>query len=112
MSTFDTEWAAARADYLAAFGENIVYRPKGGTQRTISATVTRFPPRPVKSQGPPAPFAIIEVMIHGTLGIGLTELDLGGDQADISEIEGGTTTTRQLTKLIGQSGGMLKLEVR
>lgn len=97
------------------FAESIVYMPREGGQRTISAIVNRSPPADMN--GVPYAQAIpvyhVQVANNATTGISVDELDTNKDQIELPDKDGGTvTTTRTITKLIEQDSAMLLLEVR
>lgn len=118
----DAEQLQADAEiFLTEFGEEITYRPAGGTARTILAVVDRNPPEPV----PQSPIDVmgkaitIEVANRTTStsddefgGIGSAELDTGRDNVDVVLRLGDSPETRRITNVLSQDLGMLRLDVR
>lgn len=95
--------------------EAIVYRPKGGTPRTINAVVTRNPPQD-SSAGIVQPLLEISVANHATLGISSADVDYGGDSVTLSDRIGGPTRSYKLhrpsTGQTDHDAGMLTVELR
>ena len=114
--TFDTEIATLSDDFLELFGESVVYYPRGyqaGDARAILAVVDRMPPEGV-SEAPygNAPLLHIFVKNDSTEGISSDELDLGGEQVELSVRLGEAVQKRRITEKNNADAGMLQLEVR
>lgn len=114
MTAFDTRFKArAFPRLLEQFGEAVVYRPKNGPARTIQAIVNRDPP--VQAQEFTTATAdqfVVEVLADEINGIGIREINTGGDQVDIAKRKGLTPVTMSVQKLLSQDGGVVQIEVR
>src|SRR4051794_24401559 len=88
MSNFDSVLAADAANVFAGgeFGESIIYKPRVGAARTISAVVIRKPSAQRGSRVVP----IVELLVANstTLGIGSAELNIGGDKVTLAVRKG------------------------
>jgi hypothetical protein len=114
MTAFDTRFAArALPSLLVNFGESVVYYPRGGTPRTITAIVDRDPPQ---SGGDfdehRGPRFSIEVANDQQDGIASECIDIGGDRVEFAQRKGGTAVKMSIVRIDDQDAGMLRLEVR
>jgi len=111
--TYAEDIAAACMTKLADSGmtESIVYRPYGGTARTINAAIQRPSLGDPYMSGAALQF-IVTVLNSATSGVSSAELDTGRDQIDIAERPGGTATSRTVHSLISQSSEYLAIGIR
>lgn len=99
---------------LDVLGEPVTYKPAGGGTRSITAVVDRdTPTAPTPSGMRGRPKASIQVTVRNSdsLGISMSELDLGGDKITLPVKVGQASTDRPINSLISQAFGMLVLEV-
>lgn len=105
--------AADAATFVNEFSESVVYRPFGGTARTISALVNRFPPNQLPGVPEASlPSVVLTVRNNATTGISSTELDTGGDRLDVAIRYGETASTREIARLLKSDAGLVVIEVR
>lgn len=86
------------AGFLELGGEDVVYRPRGGTPRTITALVDR--PQPVyvgSGQNVIARKLSITVANDATTGVDAATLDVTGDSFDVADKPGKARTTRKIS---------------
>lgn len=114
MTDFDTRFAARSFPrLLARHGESIVYRPKNGRARTITAIVQRdAPAQAVEHNLINKDVMTVEVLADEVDGIGLRELNTNGDTIEFPKRKSGESSTLSIAKLVNQEGGILTLEVR
>jgi len=89
--------------------EAVVYRPAGGTARTIDALVRRGR----REQAVNATKAGIEIAVlnDATLGIAPASMNKGSDQVDVAERFGGSPQSRRFTEIVEQDADWATLEV-
>lgn len=101
---------------LTIAGESIVYRPNGGTARTITALVRRGLPEPnAPGVGPGALTATvvtITVKNHATEGILNESINAGADKVDVAVREGDTAATLRIMQIVKQTPAWQTFEVR
>ena len=110
---FDQALIDSKDDFLTTFGETVVYWPRTGGSREITAIVGRD--RPDDLDGVPhgqAPRLTINVANDETDGISSSEVDKGGDKVELAVKIGETAQQRRITKILYQDAGMMKLELR
>lgn len=114
MTDFDTRFAARGAPKLLdRFGEPVVYRPRSGRARTITAIVDRNPPETLANAENAVSQAFVVMVANDDQdGIPSRLLDTGGDAIDVSDRTGEAVRTRRIVRLVDDVGGMLTLEVR
>lgn len=78
--------------------ETIIYKPLGGSNRSITAHVFRMP---VESTGEitAAPMEI-RVRNSATTGIAMTEIDISGDRVNLAYRKGGTARDYRIAALV------------
>ena len=91
--------------------ETLTYTPNGGAARSIAAVVNR-PGRDEHLGRAAVPTFAVQVINDSTLGIALSELDLGGDTITLAERVGGAAVTRKIVRLIEQDAEWVQIEVR
>ena len=96
------------------FGESVVYRPRAGGTRTITAIVSRNQPGVMAEtpNGSLMPENVVAVLNDSTRGIASTEIDTGGDQIDIVPRVGQSAVTKSIVRICDHDAAMLWLEVR
>lgn len=114
MTAFDTTFAArALPRLLVNFGEPIVYYPRNGKPRTITAIVDRDPPRDGgdfdEHRGPRFSIEVTNDQIDG---IASDCIDMGGDRVEFAQRKGAAAVQMSLVQLVDQDAGMLRIEVR
>lgn len=92
------------------FGESVVYRPRGGTARTISAVVFRLLPQANEDENRSLTVFEVHVANSSTTGIAASELNLGGDEIDLADRVGKTAKPRSIVQITEQDEGMLVLQ--
>lgn len=92
------------------FGESVVYRPKVGTARSISATVFRLLPQANDDENRSLTVFEVHVANSSTTGIAASEINLGGDEIDLSDRVGKTPKPRSIVQITEQDEGMLVLQ--
>lgn len=98
--------------FMDEFGETVIYKPRGGGSRTITAIVNR--PAAGRIDGLPhgtGPHLTIDVYNDSSTGISAAELDTGGDKVNLAVRWGDTPQDRVISKLAGQDAGFIRLEV-
>lgn len=95
------------------FAESVVYRPLGGSSRTINAVVIRQLAELISDdENRVVPVFEVHVINETCTGISTAELNLGGDRIDIAERVGKTPLPRSIVQIIDQDEGMLVLQCR
>ena len=117
----DSVLASDAEMFLAEWGDEIIYRPAGGTARTILAVIDRNPPAGI-SESPSGGIGksiTIDVANRATSvdddeygGISSDEVDTGGDKVDVALRIGLTAQSRMISRVLSQDAGMMQLEVR
>ena len=120
MTLFDDMFAAYGAPALAEqFGEPVIYKPRGGGSRPITAirVIRRFP-EPLEGLQQNVQIVLeVELYNDATTGISSAELDLGGDALNIATRKGATDEVygpidRRISQLLWEAGGVIRVEVR
>lgn len=113
MTTFDTRFAARGFPrLLTMFGESIVYHPRVGLPRTMTAIVDREVPQALaEMEGSVAPQLVIEVLNDEQDGIA-SHLFSRGDQIEVALRVGQTPERRTLTELLDSDAGLCRIGVR
>jgi len=116
MSLRDSIQSDAVSVFLSAdeFAETVVYNPQGGGSRTILAVVDREPPSIFDDLGNVLSLTfMVYVANSSTAGITATEVDVGGDQIQVSA-KTGELPRRAFTivRVMANDEGMLQLAVR
>lgn len=99
---------------LDVLGEPVTYKPSGGSNRSIVAYIDRptpAAPSPSGMRGRPKVNTEVTVRNSSTLGISISELNLGGDKIALPTKVGQASTDRPIKSLVSQAFGMLVLEV-
>jgi len=99
---------------LAIAGESILYRPNGGTNRTITALVRRAAPEAVAGPGSgrlTATVITITVVNDAIDGIENSGINIGGDKVDVAVREGETPRTLNIARLLKQTTAFQVFEV-
>jgi len=111
-TTFDSYFASAGFPMLLEqFGESIVYLPRAGGRRTITAIVERSPPAIFDASGNAVlPTATIRMHNSCRSGIASREVDIGSDQIEMV-LKNGETIPRtfSLMTLVSQDSGVTQL---
>lgn len=95
------------------FGEVVVYMPRNGTDRTITATVFRQVAEALgDDENRVLPVFEVHVANSVTTGIATTEVDLGGDQIEIADRVGKTPRPRSIVQIMEQDEGMVVYQCR
>jgi hypothetical protein len=99
---------------LRQFGETVTYRPRcGGSAREITAIVNREPYQVLPEDGDTTlPLWQVQVADSTSDGIGLSELNVGGDQIALPPRTGDTEVRKTILRIVNQANGMLVLECR
>lgn len=95
------------------FAETIVYTPLNGSPLSIKAIVERNPPEPIGN--PPKLVAgrmIITVANDALLGISSATINTGGDTVTLATRIGDSTKILPIHRLLEDSGGVTRFEVR
>lgn len=115
MSDFDTILGSVSGVWLDELGgESIVYKPKGGTARTIRALVSRQPDQTApEAQQMRRPVIEVEVANHPTTGIDAADAGLIGGTITLAIRRGGEATAIviQAPNPIGTDAGMVRLKL-
>lgn len=97
------------------FAESVTYWARGAASgRAIDAVVSReqIVGFDADNNQVNLPAFQVHVANSSTLGISSSELNLGGDQIELSPRDGKTAEKRSITQLLIQDHGMLVLECR
>jgi hypothetical protein len=98
---------------LAAFGEQVTYKPFGAATRAILAMVERNPVGKLYgAKDGVGPNLTVAVANSAVDGIASSEINTGNDKITLPVRLGQTAQDRLITKIISQDRGMLLLEVR
>jgi hypothetical protein len=111
---FDSHFSAAGFPLLLSeFGESIVYLPRGGGRRSITAIVERNPPAVFDASGNAVmPTATIRVYNSCRSGISSREVDTGKDEVEMVLRVGETIPKRfSLMTLLSQDAGVTHLAI-
>ncbi len=110
-----TDWNDILTNDIDAFmelgQEPIVFKPKGGSERSMNAIVDRGQNQTNPTIGLRANLTII-VRNNATTGIETTELDPGGSKFQVAAKEGGTPKWFENITLVKQDAGALTIELR
>lgn len=113
MTAFDQRFKARCAPkLLERFGEPVVYHPRSGPPRTITAIVTRMPPEQLVQTDGVAPRATLEVLNDEIDGIASRLYDKGGDKVQIALRVGAEPELRSIVHDPNHDGAMCLFEVR
>jgi len=98
---------------LKEFGEPIIYRPRAGGSREITAIVEREPPAIFDAAGNVVlPQFVIRVRNSCRTGIDSSEIDTGGDQVSfVGKIGEVIPKTFSVGQVLSQGGGVLRFSV-
>ena len=107
------DFSVMNAPLLTAYAETVVYTPRVGDARSISAVVDRQPIQPL-SETPQGlrPLVPVHVANDAITGIAAADLDTGGDTLTFPERIGGADKVWPIARLAGQDDAMLLLECR
>ena len=95
------------------FAETVVYRPRSGGTRSISAVVIRQIAETISDEeNRVVPVFEVHVANDSTNGIAADEINRGGDTIDIAERIGQTAKPRPITQILEQDEGMIVLQCR
>lgn len=113
MSRFSQLFSRTGAPNLVRqFGETITYYADGGDAgRSITAKVERNVAAPAETEQA-GPSLVVTVLDNSTTGISATEIDDGGDEVSVALVAGGTAERRQITRVIDDSNGLVRFQVR
>ena len=95
------------------FAETIVYTALGDAPISVKAIVERNPPEPIGN--PPKMVAgrmVITVANDALLGISSATINVGGDTVTLAPRIGATDKTMPIHRLLEDSGGVTRFEVR
>lgn len=116
MTSFDDLFGLYGAPVLMGMdGETIIYIPKNGLPREITAIVDRNPPEILQQiEGGVSPRLVIQVLNDEKTGISSALFDKGGDKARVALRKGGKVDEngRSLVELLSDVAGMCRIEVR
>lgn len=113
MTAFDARFKARCVpSLLSRFGETIVYHPRNGKPRNITAIVDRAPPELLMQTDGVAPKATFEVSNDEHDGIASHLYDKGGDKVEIALRVGATPEQRSIVLDPNHDGAMCRFEVR
>jgi len=113
MSEFDEFFADGFDDLLLTMGEVVVFRPRSGGSRTLSAIVDRDPPQVLSTAGEHV-LPTLSITVHSsdnTAGILSSEVD-AGDKIDVAVKPGATRESRTIFSVTSEDGGCTVLAVR
>lgn len=114
MSVFQDMLAADAAVFVNAdeFGEAVVYVPRNGATRDISAQVQReVPEGNEQAEGAVVPSLFVTVRNSSTTGISSAEVNTGGDKVRLAQRIGGETKDCPIIEVVSQDPGMMKLRL-
>jgi hypothetical protein len=114
MSGFQDMLAADAAIFVNAdeFGEAVVYVPRNGATRSISAQVQReVPEGDEQLQGTITPSLFVTVRNSNSIGISSAEVNTGGDKVRLAQRVGGATKDCPIIEVVSQDPGMMKLRL-
>jgi len=104
----DSQLAFADTD---AFAESVTYKPRSGTNRTISAQVFRNL-EPMQDMNGAIRYPILIVVANSaTTGISATELDSGADKINLPWRQAGDVKDYPLGQPESQDAGMLTFRI-
>lgn len=115
MSDFTDMLKADAATVFAdveKFGEEIVYRPRSGADRTFSVVPDRSPPAPIGGAGHYTPSLVVFVPNSTDATKGVASIDKDGDKIVIAEREGGTAREHLIAEIVSQDPGGWTLRLR
>ena len=96
------------------FAEAIVYYPRAGGSRTINVIIDRDPPDVYVAGNYVTPRFMVDVSDHATDGVLRSDVDTGGDEAEVTAETGDVSATRVTVIKVMESdiNGMIKLALR
>lgn len=92
---------------LAHHGEEVVYRPKGGTPRTVRAVVHRLGKQRSEDGAYAGVLARVTLVNHATDG---TALVADGDEIEFAVLQGGAVTVNAIRSVISQTAQFFVVE--
>lgn len=113
MGIFEDQVNSDSAAYLdadAAFGETVVYTPKGQSPRTINAYVHRTPPQRLAGLNQVAG-NVTMVWVANSDTSGVSSVNVGGDTIRFAGRVGGPVQTYTVQSVESQDAGIWKLRV-
>lgn len=113
MATFPFDLTAISDAVIAPFGESVVYSPRTGSDRTITAEVDRTDRNVLEGvDRGTSPRFTITVRNHASLGILSTEINLGGDEIQVAPRLGQSAKWCRVLRIDSHDAGWLTLEVQ
>lgn len=111
---FAQQWSlTARRLMMHQFGETVVYYPRSGGSRTITAHVRRNTMEIIQETGDLASQALIVTVPNDTCkGISSDEIDTGGDEIAVALRVGLTTQRRSVARILSDHNGMTRILVQ
>jgi len=99
---------------METFGESVVLHPRGSASRPVTAIIDRLGPSVIdETTGAPTPAASLELKLHSTEGVSLSELQRGLDAVEFAlERPGGATRRCTVLSFSDPVGGLVTLDVR
>ncbi len=102
--------ASADSFFLLPDVETIIYLPRGGGNRSISAVVSRPGPEAIGSlDGGSRPHIDLLVKNDATEGISSDEINTGGDKVTAALRKGITAVNLRITEILHQNAAMIRL---
>lgn len=113
MTEFDNHFKTDGFGSLSGyFGETVIYKKPGSSDRSIAAIVNRDPGETYAASGEVVSYRItVHVANSSTTGISSTELDEGVDLISVPRRVGMPATDLIIDQLISAEGGTLILKV-
>lgn len=106
----DTLKAAASSFMLLPGAETIIYRPRTGSARAISAVISRNDAEPLPGvAGGSRPRLELLVMNDAINGISSATIDTGGDSVDAALVVDETPKRLRITEVLDHDAGLMLL---
>jgi len=104
---------ADSATFVGDFAEAVIYRPKGGTPRTIQAIVDYLDPESLsETERGLGPAWQVTVANDAVTGIDAAELNTKADEVTLPARVGRSAVTARIMAVVTQDQGLLQVKVR
>ncbi|HIJ70657.1 MAG TPA: hypothetical protein HPP87_04750 [Planctomycetes bacterium] len=94
-------------------GETVIYRPRAGGSREVTALVDRDRPGGL-GNAPHGESGTAEILVANSseIGIAASEVNRGGDRVEMVSRLGRNAVVRPIKRILAHDGGGVRLEIR